>query len=151
LFILTAAALSLGVAGVALAAHRVGFRHVHGAGARQQAFWKHLRAKSHHSGLRQAHVSGIGAGDSDLAFEAAQYGYERTAPALTVSGQALIAASQQAAGLGQVGGPWQFVTTQPFNAEPADYTDPFWSNIGAGFSLVGGRTTALAQAPDGSW
>ena len=43
------------------------------------------------------------------------------------------------------------MTTQPFNAQPANYTDPFWSNIGAGFSLVGGRTTALAQAPDGSW
>ena len=151
LFILTALALSLGVAGVALAAHRVGFRHVHGAAARQQAFWRHLRAKSHRSGFRQAHASGVGAGDSDLAFEAAQYGYERTAPALTVSGQALIAAGQQAAGLGQVGGPWQAVTTQPFNAQPANYTDPFWSNIGAGFSLVGGRTTALAQAPDGSW
>jgi hypothetical protein len=144
-------ALLLGAAGVALAAHRVGFRHAHGAAARQQAFWRYLRAQAHRSGFRQAHATGFGAGDSDLAFEAAQYGNERTAPALTVSGQALIAASQQAAGMGQVGGPWQFVTTQPYNAEPAGYTDPFWSNAGAGWSLVGGRTTALVQAPDGSW
>jgi sugar lactone lactonase YvrE len=93
----------------------------------------------------------VGHGDSDVADEAAQYSFERTAPALTVSGQALIAAGQQASGLSVTGGPWQDVTTQPYNAEPAGYTDPIWSNAGAGWSLVGGRTTALTQAPDGSW
>jgi len=149
---LTAAALSLSVAGVALAAHRAGSRHVHGAAARQQAFWALLRAHAH-SG-RRAHAtssSSRGAEDSDLAQEQAQYGFERTAPALTVSGQALIAAGQQASGMRVTGGPWQAVTTRPYNAEPSDYTDPFWGNEGAGFSLVGGRTTALVQAPDGSW
>jgi sugar lactone lactonase YvrE len=152
LFMLTAAALSLGIAGVAVAAHRVGARHVHGAAARQQAFWKVLRAQAQHGGRRAHATSPVrGDDDGDLADQQAQYGYERTAPALTVSGQALIAASQQAAGLGQVGGPWQSVTTQPFNAEPSNYTDPFWSNLGAGFSLVGGRTTALLKASDGSW
>ncbi len=43
------------------------------------------------------------------------------------------------------------MTTQPYNAEPAGYTDPMWSNAGAGFGLVGGRTTALVAAPNGSW
>ena len=80
LFILTAVALSLGAAGGALAAHRVGFRHVHGAAARQQAFRALLRARAHKSGLRQAHGSIVGHGDSDLADEESQYGFERTAP-----------------------------------------------------------------------
>ena len=35
--------------------------------------------------------------------------------------------------------------------QPTNYTDPFWSNVGAGFSLVGGRVTALATTPDGAW
>jgi hypothetical protein len=148
--ILMAVALSLGAAAV-VSAHRLSFRHVHGAAARQQAFRALLRARAHSRGFRQAHASAVGHGDSDLADEEAQYGFERTAPALTVSGQALIAAGQQAAGLPATGGPWQNVTTQPYNAEPAGYTDPIWSNAGAGWSLVGGRTTALTQAPDGSW
>ena len=145
LSILTALALSLGAAAV-VSAHGLSFRHAHGAAARQQAFWTRLRARAHQRGFRQAHASAIGHGDSDLADEQAQYGFERTAPALSVSGQALIAANQQAGGLSTTGGPWQDVTTQPYNAEPAGYTDPFWSNVGAGFSLVGGRITALVQA-----
>ncbi len=150
LSILTALALSLGAAAV-VSAHRLSFRHLHGAAARQQAFRALLRARSHQRGFRQAHVSVVGHGDSDLADEQAQYAFERTAPGLSVSGQALIAAGQQAAGMSITGGPWQDVTTQPYNAEPAGYTDPIWSNAGAGWSLVGGRTTALVQAPDGSW
>jgi hypothetical protein len=50
-----------------------------------------------------------------------------------------------------IGGRWQEFTDRPYNAEPSNYTDPFWSNIGAGFSLVGGRVTALASTPDGAW
>jgi len=150
LSIVMAAALSLGAAAV-VSAHRLSFRHAHGAAARQQALWARLRARAHNPAFRQAHASAVGHGDSDLADEEAQYGFERTAPALTVSGQALIAAGQQASGLSATGGPWQAVTTQPYNAEPAGYTDPIWSNAGAGWSLVGGRTTALTQAPDGSW
>jgi hypothetical protein len=148
--ILMALALPLGAAAV-VSAHRLSFRHAHGAAARQQAFWARLRARAHNPGFRQAHASAVGHGDSDIANEEAQYGFERTAPALTVSGQALIAAGQQAAGLSATGGPWQDVTTQPYNAEPAGYTDPIWSTAGAGWSLVGGRTTALTQASDGSW
>lgn len=33
----------------------------------------------------------------------------------------------------------------PYQAEPAGFTDPVWSNAGAGFDIVGGRATALAQ------
>ena len=36
------------------------------------------------------------------------------------------------------------VTNQPMDAEPNGYTDPFWSNAGAGFRDVSGRVTALA-------
>ena len=43
------------------------------------------------------------------------------------------------------GGAWREMTTAPYNAEPANFTDPFWGNAGAGFSIVGGRTTALVQ------
>src|ERR1700760_1366496 len=116
LSILTAVALSLGAAAV-VSAHRLSFRPVHGAAARQQAFRALLRARAHRPGFRQAHGSIVGHGDSDVADEEAQYGFERTAPALTVSGQALIAAGQQAAGMSVTGGPWQNLTTQPYNAE----------------------------------
>ena len=83
--------------------------------------------------------------------QSAQYGYERSAPALSVSGQALLSAQRQSGALAASGGPWQEVTNVPYNAQPANYTDPFWSNVGAGFSLVGGRTTSLVQTPDGAW
>jgi len=89
--------------------------------------------------------------DNDEADEQGAYDFERTAPAQTVSGQALISAQQQAQGLGEQGQSWQLFTTQPYNAEPAGYDDPIQSNAGAGFGLVGGRITSLVQAPDGSW
>jgi len=92
-----------------------------------------------------------GDGDDDLMDEQAQYGYERTAPAENVSGAAMVAASHQAAALPKTGGAWQEMTTKPYSGEPAGYTDPFWSNAGAGFSLVGGRATALAETPNGDW
>ena len=76
------------------------------------------------------------------------YAYERTAPALTVSGQALAAAEAQASALPEVGGAWKQITTTPDNAEPKGFDDPIWSNAGAGFSNVSGRVTALAT--DGS-
>ncbi|MBV8930421.1 MAG: hypothetical protein JO152_14975 [Mycobacteriaceae bacterium] len=89
--------------------------------------------------------------DNDLADQQAQYDYERTAPAQAVSGAAMLSAAQAANGLPAEGSRWQEFTDEPFNAQPSDYTDPFWGNEGAGFSLVGGRTTALAQTPDGTW
>jgi hypothetical protein len=81
----------------------------------------------------------------------AQFDFERTAPANVVSGQALVAAAQQAAALSQTGGSWQEFTNEPYNAQPSNYTDPFWGNEGAGFSIVGGRVTALATTADGTW
>ncbi len=98
LSILTAVALSLGAAAV-VSAHRLSSGHVHGAGARQQAFRALLRARAHQSGFRHAHASVVGHGDSDLADQQAQYGYERSAPAQTVSGYATIAAAREAAAL----------------------------------------------------
>ena len=47
-----------------------------------------------------------------------------------------------------VGGSWNQLTTGSDNAQPNGYTDPIWSNAGAGFRIVGGRATALAN--DGS-
>jgi hypothetical protein len=80
--------------------------------------------------------------------EASAYGLERTAPALTVSGNALAAAERQAAALPVIGGNWTQLSTGSDNAQPSTYTDPIWSNIGAGFRNVSGRATALAA--DGS-
>ena len=90
-------------------------------------------------------------GDGDLADQQAQYNNERTAPAAGLTGDVLGSAAAQASALRVTGGSWQEFTTKPYNAQPSNYTDPFWSNIGAGFSLVGGRTTALAVTPDGTW
>jgi sugar lactone lactonase YvrE len=117
----------------------------HGAAARQQARNSYVRS---HNGRASATNTPE---DGDLAGQQAQYGYERTAPAATVSGQALVSAQQQAAALPQTGGAWQEFTTAPYNAQPSNYTDPFWGNEGAGFSLVGGRVTALVTTPDGNW
>ena len=119
----------------------------HGAGARQQAQNSYLRTHSTSQATTPTHTPD----DGDLADQFAQYDAERTAPAGVVSGPALVSAQQQAAALPQVGSRWQEFTNEPYNAQPANYTDPFWSNVGAGFSLVGGRTTALAAAPDGTW
>jgi sugar lactone lactonase YvrE len=142
------------LAATGLAMGRPFLRHAHGAAAREQTFRAHLRS-SYLRSLGRAHAAGGAfngsAPDSDLADEMAQYDYERTAPAASVSGAALASAALQGEAMRSVGGPWQDVTTQPYNAQPSNYTDPFWSNVGAGFSLVGGRTTALAQTPNGTW
>ena len=117
----------------------------HGAGARQQARNAYVRA---HGGAPTAtHTPN----DGDLADQLAQYDAERTAPAGSLSGQALVSAQQQAAALPVTGSTWQEFTNEPYNAQPSNYTDPFWGNEGAGFSLVGGRVTALATTPDGDW
>jgi hypothetical protein len=89
--------------------------------------------------------------DGDLMDTMAAYNAERTAPAGYLTGDAIGAAAQQAAQIPYSPGYWQQVTTEPYNAQPTNYTDPFWSNVGAGFSLVGGRVTALATTPDGAW
>ena len=110
----------------------------HGAADRQKA-----RNTSLHSNP--------GRDDGDLIGQFAQYSAERTAPAGFVSGNALDSAVQQANGLPATAGSWQEVTTLPYNGEPNGYTDPNWSNLGAGFSIVGGRATSLARTADGTW
>lgn len=72
------------------------------------------------------------------------FAFERTAPALSVSGNALAAAEAQAASLPEVGGTWSQLTDNPDNAQPRGFDDPVWSNAGAGFANVSGRVTALA-------
>jgi len=136
----------------------------HGAAARQLAASAYLR--THGSNLRvnknaivkngstaaeNAPTNDHAADDGDLLEQQAQYNFERTAPAGYVTGAALASAAQQAAQLGHTDGSWQEFTSQPFNAQPDGYTDPFWSNAGAGWSLVGGRVTALVAAPDSAW
>ncbi len=127
--------------------HRTG---LHGAAARERAQLSYLRAHSH-SATTSSHTPN----DGDLADQFAQWDAERTAPAGVVSGQALVSAQQQAAALPVDGPSWHEFTRVPYNGEPSNYLDPFWSNAepapGAGFSLVGGRTTALATTPDGTW
>ncbi|HSR83517.1 MAG TPA: hypothetical protein VLM11_04980 [Streptosporangiaceae bacterium] len=130
----------LSVSGVGMA----GPGGIHGAGARQQA--RNTYMKSHDVGENPTH-----SGDNDLADQLDQYDFERTAPGFVVSGQALVAATQQAAAMPLSGGSWQEFTHEPYNAQPSNYTDPFWSNVGAGFSVVGGRVTALTTTADGTW
>ena len=147
-----AVAALFSTAAVGTAAAGTHARHLRGAAQRQMRLHQILRRRAR-AAQRGAHASTKGStqAETDLADQFDEYGFERTAPAGTVSGAAMLSASQQAAGLSARGGPWQEFTTQPYNAQPPDYTDPFWSNAGAGFSLVGGRTTALAQTPDGTW
>jgi sugar lactone lactonase YvrE len=93
-------------------------------------------------------VNDHGADDGDLADQFDEYYAMRTAPAGYVTGNALGTAAAQAAVLPSTPGRWQEFTTNSYQAEPAGYTDPFWSNLGAGFDLVGGRITALAATKD---
>jgi sugar lactone lactonase YvrE len=117
----------------------------HGAAARQQAQNSMIR------GAGGAPTNNHTPDDGDLADQAAQYAAERTAPGSALSGAALTSAQQQASALPVTGATWQEVTNAPYQASPPAYTDPFWGNEGSGFSRVGGRTTALAQTPDGDW
>jgi sugar lactone lactonase YvrE len=139
------ALLALGALVLAVGVSAAGKGNPKGAGARKQARDAYLKQ---HGGAPTANHT---PDDGDLADQAASYDNERTAPGTQLSGAALVAAQQDAAKLPLSGGAWQEVTNSPFNAEPSNYTDPFWSNIGAGFSLVGGRTTALAETRDGDW
>jgi sugar lactone lactonase YvrE len=113
-----------------------------GAAVQIQSFKSHSQANG--SGLR-------GGDDASLADQQAAYDNERVAPGSSLSGGALVSAVQAKDALPTVGGAWQEMTTEAYNGQPPNYTDPFWGNEGAGFSIVGGRTTALAQTPDGDW
>jgi hypothetical protein len=137
----TALGTAMSIAGVGSAAPN----RTHGAAAREQARNSYVKATG------GTPTNNHTPDDGDLAGQAAQYNNERTAPATAVSGAALVSAQQQAAALRESGGNWQQVTDEPYNAQPSNYTDPFWGNQGAGWSLVGGRVTALTQTPDGTW
>ncbi len=123
-------------------------RHLSGAAAREQAFAAY--AARHGAAARKADGD-RGGEDGDLEDQAEQYAFERSAPAASVSGQAVISAVNAAKSLPTSGGAWREMTTAPYNAEPSNFTDPFWGNAGAGFSIVGGRTTALVQDAGGTW
>jgi hypothetical protein len=144
--------VTLSLSGIAVAGTPQGSR---GGAARQQAQNAYLRTHSSAASSANAATSeptnNHTPDDGDLADQFAQYESERTAPAAFVSGQPLVSAQQQAAALPETGSAWQEFTNEPYNAQPSNYTDPFWSNVGAGFSLVGGRTTALVTGRDGTW
>src|SRR5579859_7278450 len=141
-----AAAVAVSLGALALAATPAIASGAHGAAARQLAFNDYART---HGGAPSAtHTPNAG----DLADQFASWEFERTAPAMTVSAQALLDARVQAAALPSYGGSWTEDTTKAYNANPGSpYTDPFWGNQGSGFSIVGGRTTALVQTPAGTW
>jgi hypothetical protein len=143
---LTGAGLAVGSPG----GIKPGVKNLRGADAWEYARIAYLRS---HENKAAATASGVnsGAGDSDLADQQNQFDFERTAPAGAVNGPALADAMQQASQLPQTQGQWQLFTNQPDDAQPSNYTDPFWGNQGAGWSLVSGRVTALAAAPDGAW
>ena len=135
-------ALGLALSGTGIAVAGSG---PHGAGSRQHD--RNAYIKSHGGRATATHTPD----DGDLADQQAQYDAERTAPSGQISGQPLVDAQQAAAALPVSGSAWQEVTNKPYNAQPSDYTDPFWGNEGAGFSTVSGRITALATTPDGTW
>jgi hypothetical protein len=143
-------------------ASTLGTHPLKGAAARQAARNAYLSnafhgtAKDVRAARANASISGDGsspvndhsADDGDLADQFDQYNAARSAPAGYITGDALGSAVAQAAALPSTPGRWQEFTSNPYQAEPAGFTDPFWSNIGAGFDLVGGRVTALAATRD---
>jgi hypothetical protein len=78
-----------------------------------------------------------------------QWAEARNSPGVRVSGAALAAADAQASRLPVRGGGWSQVTAGTYNNDAPGYDDPVWSNYGAGWGLVSGRSTALAT--DGRW
>ncbi len=86
---------------------------------------------------------------SEVLEGSAQWSEARTSPGVQVPGAALAAADAQAGALPVRGGAWSQVTTGTYNNDAPGYADPVWSNFGAGWGLVSGRSTALAT--DGRW
>ena len=111
-----------------------------------------IQAEQHAAAAVHPFDSGSGShevGDAlEVADQAEQYAGERSAPGDSVSALALLAARAQAAQLPAARGRLTEVTNQPLDAEPAGYADPVWSNAGAGFRDVSGRSTALAVDGD---
>ena len=148
---ISAVIMALGTAQPSSAA-TTGQPPLQGAAARQSALYHFLKTGT--PGLASPRATSTinqQGDDGDLADSMAAYNAERTAPAGYLTGDAIGAAAQQAAQIPSTPGSWQQFTTQAYNGQPANYTDPFWSNVGAGFSVVGGRVTALATTQDGAW
>lgn len=86
---------------------------------------------------------------SEVLESSMQWSEARTSPGLQVPGAALTSAQAQAGRLPVRGGSWSQVTTGTYDNDAPGYADPVWSNFGAGWGLVSGRSTALAT--DGRW
>ena len=113
-------------------------------GAALQQVRHHARAEVH-----PARTGGQPEGDAlEVADRAEQYTAMRTAPADSVSAEAMVAARAQAAAMPTADARVREVTGQPLQAEPPGYTDPYWSNAGSGFDLVSGRVTGLVADGD---
>lgn len=112
-------------------------------GAAAQQVRLHALAQTHPA-LAQVE-EGEPEGDAlEVADRAEQYANMRSAPAESVSAAALLAARAHATAMPRARVHLREVTHQPLQAEPKGYTDPYWSNAGAGFGLVSGRVTGLA-------
>lgn len=112
---------------------------LHGAAAQEAA--RHAQVAH----TLQAKDGGGDHGDSlEVADRADEYANARSAPAATAPAQAWLAAQAHIATMPTSTLRATEVTTGPYQAEPAGYTDPTWSNEGAGFGVVSGRVTALA-------
>lgn len=112
-----------------------------------------LQVRQHaHPRLSPAAISASGSdkqqegeGDAlEVADQAEQYSWERSAPTDSVSARMLLKARREARQLPVAKAFVREITSRPYDAEPAGYTDPYWSNAGSGFRDVSGRTTALA-------
>lgn len=101
-------------------------------------------AQAHHGQIRATDVD---EDPGEIADRAAEYANERIAPGTAVPPEAVSTARAEAARLPVAAGAWQEVTRQPYEANPAGFTDPVESNVGTGWGKVSGRVTALA--PDG--
>ena len=113
--------------------------------APHQSNGSYPRHKGGHATAYDGGPSRAGDDGGSLADRAAEYSFQRSAPAASVSAAALLAGRAQAAKLPVRAGRWTEQTSSSYQLEPAGFTDPVWSNAGAGFDIVGGRTTALAR------
>ena len=138
------AATLVATAAPGLASGRHDSNPVRGAAA-QQAL---RHARDAHKAVNRAaaaETSKTPDGDAlEVADRAEEYANERSAPGTDVSAAALVAAHRQAQAMPRARGRATELTTMPYDAEPPGYTDPAWSNAGAGFQLAAGRMTALA-------
>ena len=107
-------------------------------------------AADHRLQVHQRATAADDDGGGDDALEgSAEFSAARSAPGLVVPGAALASASDQAAKLPATGGSWSQVTGGTYDNDAPGYADPVWSNFGAGWGLVSGRSTAMAT--DGAW